>query len=324
MKDFCILGAGVAGSSIARLLSKKYSVEVFDKARGPGGRASNRKYIKNLSFDHGLQYISPINNKFSNTIKKLKNLGVLREWGGNHIDFTLKNRIKKIKYIGKKSNTDMCKYLLKNIKTNYLSNIKKISFNSQFWKIYLENKKIINFKYIILTCPYPQVKKIAGKYIKKKIEVKMEPNITLMVAYKKGVNLPISSIKFNDKMLGWAGNENSKKRFKSKLDLWTIQANLRWSRLFINKYKSQKNRVINLILKRFEELIGFKKKNAVIVKIHGWKYSYNFTSTNTKSYWSPKNNLGICGDWFLGPKAEHASISAHNLYSKIFNKKKPA
>ena len=50
MIDFCVLGSGVAGSTIANLLSKKYSVHVFDKARGsPGGRSSN-KNLKKLKF----------------------------------------------------------------------------------------------------------------------------------------------------------------------------------------------------------------------------------------------------------------------------------
>ena len=51
MKDFCVVGSGIAGSTIASLLAKKYSVEIFDKARGPGGRSSNRRYKKDLSFD---------------------------------------------------------------------------------------------------------------------------------------------------------------------------------------------------------------------------------------------------------------------------------
>ena len=59
MLDFCIIGSGVSGSTIAHLLSKKYSVHILDKARGPGGRASNKRYKQNLSFDHGVQYISP-------------------------------------------------------------------------------------------------------------------------------------------------------------------------------------------------------------------------------------------------------------------------
>ena len=60
MMDFCILGSGIAGSTIANLLSKKYTVEVFDKARGPGGRASTKRFKLDLGFDHGAQYLSLI------------------------------------------------------------------------------------------------------------------------------------------------------------------------------------------------------------------------------------------------------------------------
>ena len=71
MLDFCVIGSGVSGSTIAYLLSKKYNVEIFDKARGVGGRASNKRFIKNLSFDHGVQYISPKSREFKNFIKLL-------------------------------------------------------------------------------------------------------------------------------------------------------------------------------------------------------------------------------------------------------------
>ena len=55
MKDFCIIGSGISGSTIANFLSKKYSLDVYDKARGAGGRSSNKKFNKNESFDHGVQ-----------------------------------------------------------------------------------------------------------------------------------------------------------------------------------------------------------------------------------------------------------------------------
>ena len=71
MIDFCVLGSGIAGSTIANLLSKKYSVHVFDKAKGPGGRSSNKRFKKNLSFDHGVQYINPKSKKFIKFIQKL-------------------------------------------------------------------------------------------------------------------------------------------------------------------------------------------------------------------------------------------------------------
>ena len=72
MKDFCIIGSGISGATIAKVLSKKFSVDVYDKARGAGGRSSNKKLNKNESFDHGVQYISPKSKKFKRFIKNRK------------------------------------------------------------------------------------------------------------------------------------------------------------------------------------------------------------------------------------------------------------
>ena len=65
MIDFCVLGSGIPGSTIANLLSKKYSVEIIDKAKGVGGRSSNKKVDGSINFDHGLQYYSFKEPKFS-------------------------------------------------------------------------------------------------------------------------------------------------------------------------------------------------------------------------------------------------------------------
>ena len=72
MKDFCVIGSGIAGSTIANLLSKNYSIEIYDKAKGLGGRSSNRRFKKKASFEHGLQYFSPKKINFTNLILFLK------------------------------------------------------------------------------------------------------------------------------------------------------------------------------------------------------------------------------------------------------------
>ena len=133
MKDFCIVGSGIAGSTIAKLLSKKYSVEIFDKARGPGGRASNRRYKKDLSFDHGLQYISPKSREFTRFILDLEKKKILKKWQGNHLDFTFEKKDEMTKYIGVKGNNAIPKYLIKNIKANFKSLVTNIKFNDSYW-----------------------------------------------------------------------------------------------------------------------------------------------------------------------------------------------
>ena len=319
MIDVCVLGSGISGSTIANLLSKKFSIHVFDKARGPGGRSSNKRFKDKLSFDHGVQYITPKSKEFKKFTQKLFRKRILKIWDGNHLDFTFKKRAPSIKYIGKKANNDLSKFNLKGIKQTFASPIIKIQFNKKIWEITLKDRSKHQFKYLVLTCPFPQLKIIAKKYLERKIfnlKVKMQPNITVMIALKNQKNLPISSIKFNDDILSWAANENSKKRFKSKINLWTLQASLNWSKKTINRYKKDSS-IMKQLVSRFINLTGFDKGKIIHTAIHGWKYSYSYKKTPHLSYWNKKYKLGVCGDWFNGPKVENAWLSADDLAKKI-------
>ena len=80
MLDYCIIGSGISGSTIANYLKKNYSIKVFDKARGVGGRSSFKRYKGNIGFDHGLQYLSPRSKEFKSFTNKLIKKKVLKYW----------------------------------------------------------------------------------------------------------------------------------------------------------------------------------------------------------------------------------------------------
>ena len=168
MKDFCIIGSGISGATIANSLSKKYSLDVYDKARGVGGRSSNKKLNKNESFDHGVQYISPKSIQFKSFIKSLISKKILKKWRGRHVFLNIdkKEDKKHIKIIGKKGNNAISKYLLKNINCNFSSEVIKIANKKKVWEISFSDGSIKFYKSLILTCPFPQLKKLSKKYIK--------------------------------------------------------------------------------------------------------------------------------------------------------------
>ena len=318
MIDFCVLGSGISGSTIANLLDKKYNVLLIDKARGIGGRASNKTYKSNISFDHGLQYFSSKEKKFNKLINQLHKNKILKIWEGPHLDLSFKNKKTK-KFIGRNANNDLNKFFLKKIKKIFNYEIKSIIYTGKFW-IVSDKKRIIQAKNLIISFPYDQVVTVAKKYLSKKIirmKVKMQPNITLMVTEKNNNKIPFSSLKLENSIISWIANENSKKRFKYDQNLWTIQTNEKFSKKIINSYKKNKIKFSRIILKEFSNLLGIRHKSLKIFRIHGWKYSYSNCSTNINSYWNNKYKLGICGDWFLGPKAEHAWMSANKLFDKI-------
>jgi len=117
--------------------------------------------------------------------------------------------------------------------------------------------------------------------------------------------------------LGWAANENSKKRFKSKNDLWTLQSTKRWANKVINQNKINKLVNAQILIKKFFELTNLKKYKVFYVQNHGWKYAFNSKPLNLKSYWNSSVRFGVCADWFIGPRLEAGWLSAKDLSLKI-------
>ena len=321
MSTYCVIGSGISGATIANLLSKKYSVDLFDKARGPGGRASFKRLDKLKGFDHGTQYISPKSSSFKNFIQKLIKKKVLKTWGGKHLFL---NKIKKenknhLKIIGKLGNNDISKYLLKDINCNFKTELKKIDYKEKKWVLTFSDgtKKI--YEKLILTCPFIQLSKLSKKFIKNsfiKKKIKMDANITVMIVTKK-IKTNISSYLFDDKILGWVAKENTKKRFKSSKDLWTLQSTYNWANKKINKNRENKDLNSKILIEQFFKLTGIKKTKVLFSLNHGWKYSSNSKPLKIKSFWDSSTNLGVCADWFVGPRLEAGWISANDLYKKI-------
>ena len=321
MSSFCVIGSGISGATIANLLNKKHTVDLYDKARGLGGRSSFKRLDKKRGFDHGTQYFSPKTTEFKRFTKKLIEKKILKIWEGNHkfLSDKKKENKKHVKVIGRKGNNDISKYLLKNVRCYFQSELKKINFQNRKWNLIFNNGEIRNYENLILTCPFPQLKKLSKKYIKNsfiKEKVKMDANITILIEIKK-TNLGYSSFLFNDRILGWAGYENSKKRFKSKSDLWTLQSTFNWANKKINQNKVLKKTNAKILINKFFKLTGIKHTKVLFSLNHGWKYSSNSKPIKLKSYWNSRLNLGVCADWFNGPRLESGWISANDLYKKI-------
>ncbi len=321
MSDYCVIGSGISGATIANLLNKKFQVNLYDKGRGPGGRASFKRVKGQIGFDHGTQYFSPKTIEFKKFTNKLIKIKILKKWSGNHIFLNSKKKENKkhIKIIGKKGNNDICKFLLKKVKCFYQSEVKKIYYKNKLWFLLFTDGKIRTYKRVILTCPFPQLKKLSEKFINNKFikrKLKMDANITVMIAIKKNKKSP-SSFLFDDPVLGWAGNENTKKRFKSKYDLWTLQSTFKWANKNIDKNKKNLKKNSKILIDKFFKLTKIKKTKVIYSINHGWKYSSNSKPLKIRSYWDPQKKIGVCADWFIGPRLESGWISAHDLFKKI-------
>src|SRR6056300_788866 len=287
MKDFCVIGSGISGSTIANLLNKKYSVDLYDKARGPGGRSSFKRLKDKIGFDHGTQYISPKSEKFKKFVNQLITKKVLKKWGGRHL---------------------------------FLNTQKKEDKNKK-WVLSFSDGDKKQYSNLILTCPFPQLKKLSKKIIQHSFlekRIKMDANITVMISLNKKIST-VSSYFFDDPILGWAANENTKKRFKTNKNLWTLQSTYKWANKHINNNRINKNKNSQILIKKFFNLLKIKDIKPEDIINHGWKYSSNSRPPKINSYWNSSLKIGACGDWFVGSRLESGWISAMDLYKKIKN-----
>ncbi|KHG19620.1 tRNA 5-methylaminomethyl-2-thiouridine biosynthesis bifunctional MnmC [Gossypium arboreum] len=120
-----VVGSGISGSVCAATLARNgISVTLFDSARGPGGRMSQRREIsedgRELLFDHGAPYFTVTNPDVLSVVTEWESRGLVAEWKSNFGSFdcftnkfvnTEHQERESKKYVGVPGMNSICKAL---------------------------------------------------------------------------------------------------------------------------------------------------------------------------------------------------------------------
>ena len=320
MKSIAIIGAGFSAATLSYFIKK--DLDFYEKSRGAGGRCSTRRVEDVGLFDHGLQYIKNPNPEFK---EMLSDCSV---WQGNFKIFEnnqLKNDADKERIIHENGNNLLIKNLFKNKNIFVNKELKSIEKKSDHLQLTFKDETQEQYKTVIVTAPFQQAYNLTKQFTENffsNFNFSMQPNLTVMVAFNKSLKLDLSAITFeNDDVLGFAANENTKKKnlINKDLELWTIQSSLKYAVKNIKEYRNNKQFLIDEILKNFSNKLKINISNEQIQysDIHGWLYAYNLNTSSPNCYWDSHLRLGICGDWFSGGNAENAFFNAKKLANLI-------
>ena len=320
MKDIAVIGAGFSAATLCCFIEK--DLDFYEKSRGVGGRCSTRRVDNVGLFDHGLQYIKSQNKEFK---KFLKDYSI---WKGNFKIFQnnqLIDDLDKERIIHENGNNSLVKNLFRNKNVIFNKELKSLEKKSDHFNLIFKDDTQENYKTVIISAPFQQAYNLTKQFTEdyfSKFNFSMQPNLTLMIALNKGLKLNLSAISFeDDDVLGFAANENTKKKdlINKDLELWTIQSSLKYAIKNIYEYRNNKQNLIDEILKSFsiKLKVDIKKDNIEYSDIHGWLYAYNQKVAAPNCYWDKDLRLGICGDWFSGGNAENAFTNAKQLAKLI-------
>lgn len=329
MLEIAVIGAGIAGLTCARKLQQAgRQVIVFDKSRGLGGRLATRR-LAGTHADHGVCYLQPKGEAFSQLIDELVSKQILRVWTqGIHrlsADGVLQPPMKFAPcYAAPAGATSIAKYLGQNLEIINSQTITAISPIGNGWQLSSADGQW-NVEQVVVAVPPAQALKIAGSVIddhcfEQMNLVKFTTSITAIAVFPEhqqaaAAQLPWQGIQSIDHpVLGWIGLDSSK-QLEPLQPVLVVQS----SAAFAAKYFDSPDLDAigkKLLVSAAPFTMGWDAPT--LLQVHRWGYAFAQNPLSdlflTAQLSAP---LYFCGDWCGGNRVESAFRSGASVAQEI-------
>ena len=317
-----VVGAGLAGLSAARALKAAgHGVTVFEKSRGPGGRVATRELRgiemprglagATLAFDHGAQYFTVRDDRFSLVVAEWLRDRVAAKWSGRVVTFDdegwedvgdspyAKASGDKVtdRYVGTPGMSAIGAVMAQGLDVTYGHRVESIQdlFRA--------------CDHVVVAIPAVQAAPLVAHVpvlAAKVAEVVMKPSWTVMAAFEEKVAAPFDAAFVNGSALGWIARNTSKPKRDWKVDTWVLQATIAWS---ASRIDDRPDDVGAFLMEAFEDLVRAGLPRAFYATVHRWRYATADPPLAVGALHDAESRITLCGDWCLGSRIEDAFLS---------------
>ena len=317
-----IIGAGLAGLTIASKLKNYTDITIFDKSRGAGGRICTR-YAEPYVFDHGAQFFIARSNKFQNFLEPMIQAGVIQSWNAKFVEIKKDKIISRRQwdndnphYVGSPTMSSIGKYLSQDLNVQLNSEISINRSQDQWQTIDKEGNDQGVFDWVISTAPVSQsaiLLPVDFKFHETLLSRKMMGCFSLMIGFDDSLNLAWEAALVSEADISWISVNSSKPGRNGSFTLLVHSTNS-WAEENINQ---EKNAVIEHLMNETSKIIGKKVYDANHIDLHRWKYA-NIKKQDVESpFIDEGNQLATCGDWCIKGRIESAFLSGYDLASEM-------
>ncbi|XP_034902887.1 uncharacterized protein [Populus alba] len=339
-----VVGGGISGAVCASTLAKNgISVTLFESARGPGGRMSQRREIsedgKELLFDHGAPFFSASNSDVLRLVHEWESKGLVEEWKENFGSFDciskkfldIEQEAPNKKYVGIPGMNSICKALCNEtgVESKFGVGIGKLEcLDDEKWSltgldgqnlgrfsgVVVSDKSIASPRFTDVTGrPPPLDLSLTPELALKLQDIPVSPCFALMLAFSE----PLSSISVkgfsfkNSEILSWSHCDSSKPGRSTASERWVLHSTANYARGVIAQTGLQKpssatlTKVAEELFQEFQS-IGLNIPRPFFMKAHRWGSAFPTASIarEQKCLWDRKKRLAICGDFCVSPNVE--------------------
>ncbi|MEJ2580105.1 MAG: FAD-dependent oxidoreductase [Acidobacteriota bacterium] len=311
-----IIGAGLSGLVCARRLAEAgISVQVIEKARGPGGRMSTRR-ADEWRFDHGAQYFTARDPQFSQRVDSWRHLGLVERWAAriavlDHGSIEVKGDSTE-RYVGVPGMNAVCRHLAAGLDITYGTEVAGLEKSAAGWCLTDRSGADIGlFDTVVVSAPAPQSARLlehgAPEIATQAHAAEMAPCWAAMVGFARPLKVAFDGAFVVGSPLSWVAR-NASKPGRPSGESWILHASPEWSQRHL---EIERKHAADLLLESFNRALGQPVDLPVHLAAHRWRFALPTEPLAHACLAHPELRVVACGDWCGGPRVEGAFLSGH-------------
>lgn len=317
-----IVGAGISGLSCAQTLREAgVAVTVFDKGRGPGGRASTRRGA--IAFDHGAQYFTVADPTFRTTVDRWLQQGTVAAWSGRVVAIDRPGVVSpstpRERFVGVPGMSAIAGSLAQSLDVRCGVTVAPPDATATGWLMHdTAGQALGAYEAVVLTAPPVQTAALLRDHPLERVvtQAEMTPCLAVMVAWDDDLDLGFDGAFVNVGPLAWIARNGSKPG-RHDAHSWVLHASGAWSSAHV---EVPPDACVSPLLEAFGEAVGLEElPTPSHVAAHRWRYALPTAPLDVPCLWDAATRVGVAGDWCGGPRLEGAWLSGRAVAHRMLD-----